>query len=136
MRKIITLSALLAVLLTSGSCSKVEGPGGSSSITGKLNAVLHDGFWNETAEYDLAKEDVYIIYGDENTTYDDDVETSYDGTFKFEYLEPGTYQVFVYDKVAPSELVNYPSGKKVKILTVEITEKKSTVDLGTIDVDK
>lgn len=122
-----------SLLIVLGACKKVEGPGGSSSITGKIHAIEHDGFGNVTVEYDIAKEDVYIIYGGENTMYDDDVETSYDGTFRFDYLEEGTYQIFVYEKCLPSEC---ESGKRPVITTVEITEKKSTVDIGTINIDK
>ena len=86
---------------------------------------------NLLTEYDIEKEDVFIIYGAESTTFDDDVETSYDGTFKFDFLEEGSYQIFVYEKDP-----NIPSGKVVKILTTEITTKNSIVDLGTIIIRK
>ena len=128
-----------AVLLFNfGSCTKVEGPGGSSSIIGKIHALVVDGAGNVLAEYDAPKEDVYIIYGsslDQETgeqlitVYDDDVETSYDGRFRFEYLEKGNYQVFVYEKC-----IACPSGKEVIIIDVEISDKNSEIDLGTINI--
>ena len=130
--KLISLSLLgFLVLLNLNSCKKIEGPGGSSSIIGKVHAEVYDGAGNLLSDYDIPKEDVFIIYGNDATTHDDKVKTSYDGTFKFEFLEKGNYQVFVYDKD-----INVPSGKVVKIIDAEITEKKSTIDLGTIIIKK
>jgi len=130
--KLFSLSIVgLFTLLSLNSCKKIEGPGGSSSIVGKIHAEIYDGAGNLLTEYDIEKEDVFIIYGAESTTFDDDVETSYDGTFKFDFLEEGSYQIFVYEKDP-----NIPSGKVVKILTTEITTKNSIVDLGTIIIRK
>ncbi len=127
MKRLISLLSLIILGLSINSCKKVEGPGGSSSIIGKVHAEKYDGAGNLLTEYDAPKEDVFIIYGGENTTFDDDTKTSYDGTFQFDYLEAGTYQIFVYEKCSTC-----PSGKQVVMQEVEITEKKSTVDLGTI----
>ena len=130
--KLFSLSiVVLFIFLSLSSCKKIEGPGGSSSIVGKIHAEIYDGAGNLLTEYDIEKEDVFIIYGAESTTFDDDVETSYDGTFKFDFLEEGSYQIFVYEKDP-----NIPSGKVVKILTTEITTKNSIVDLGTIIIRK
>ncbi len=114
------------------SCKKVPGPGGSSSIIGNLQKVSYNSDGSIFYQYDLAKHDVYIIYGNDETVYDDDVETSYDGNFKFEFLEIGKYQVFVYEKCMGLDCK--PGEKKVLLFDVEITEKKSTIDLGTIFV--
>ena len=114
-----------------GSCKKVEGPGGSSTFTGVVHAEVYDGAGNLLTDYDIEKEDVYIIYGADGTTFDDDVETSYDGTFKFEYLEEGDYQLFVYDKCTTC-----PGGKEVQLINVSITDKKSTVMVDTIFIRK
>ncbi len=43
-------------------------------------------------------EDVYIIYGDKDDFYDDNVKTSYDGNFKFTNLRKGNYRIFAYSK--------------------------------------
>ena len=118
------------LMLTISGCAKVEGEGGSSSIIGKINVKFLDGADNVLAEYDGTDEDVFIIYGTGSTTHNDKVETSYDGTFRFDYLEVGTYQIFVYQ-----ENKTGPNGDKdVLIFEVEITDKKSTKDMGTIDI--
>jgi len=129
--KLIILSLSILSVLCFSSCKKVAGPGGSSTITGKIHAKVYDGAGNLLTEYDIAKEDVFIIYGSGSTAYDDKVKTSYDGTFKFNYLEKGSYQVFVYEKDP-----TVPSGVVVKIVDAQITSKKSTVDLGTINIRK
>jgi hypothetical protein len=121
--------ALAGVLFLLQSCSKVEGPGGSSSITGKIHIKVYDVAGNVINEYDAPDEDVYLIYGDEASFYDDDVKTSYDGTFEFNYLQKGNYQVFVYQ-----DCNTCPSGKEAVIIDVEITDSKTTTDIGTIDI--
>lgn len=127
MKRILFFLSVCAVTLTMTSCKKVEGPGGSSTITGKIYVQVFDAANNLINEYDGLDERVYLIYGEDDTFYDDDVRTSYDGTFEFNYLQNGTYKFFVYEKCSTCE-----SGKNVIIKTVEITDKKSTIDLGTI----
>lgn len=133
MKKLLFSLFIGAIVFLNSSCKKVEGPGGSSTIKGKLHAVVHDGAGNLINEYDLHDYDVYLIYGSdaENTFYDDDVKTSYDGSFEFRYLETGNYRLFMYEKC-----VTCPSGKDVVMVDVEITDKKSTVDVGTINIEK
>jgi len=128
MRAFLFFSITFFILL---SCAKVEGPGGSSAIIGKVRAEVYDGANNLINEYDIPKEDVYLIYGEENSFYDDDIETSYDGTFRFDYLERGNYQLFVYSKC-----VTCPSGKEIVLVDVEIPSKRSTIDVGTIIIRK
>lgn len=131
MKTSVSISFLIALLITVSSCTKVEGPGGSSFIKGSVYAKKYDGAGNLLTEYFAPEEDVYIIYGDESSVFDDDVKTSYDGEFLFEYLELGSYQVFVYEKCS-----SCPSGKSVVLKTVEITEKKDTLDVGIIEIIK
>ncbi|MBL4861921.1 MAG: hypothetical protein JKY09_02745 [Crocinitomicaceae bacterium] len=116
-------------------CKKVEGPGGSSSIIGTIHVQELDGANNIMKEYDAPKYDVFLIYGGdtENTYFDDDIETSFDGSFKFNYLEKGKYQLFVYED---SIISNGGSGKYATIYPVEITEKKQENDLSVITVIK
>ena len=121
--------AFAGVLFLLQSCSKVEGPGGSSTITGKIHVERYDVAGNLINEYDAQDEDVYLIYGGEDTFYDDDVKTSYDGTFEFNYLQNGTYQLFVYQ-----DCNTCASGKEAVITEVEITDKKTTVDVGVITI--
>tara|TARA_R110002072_G_scaffold303134_1_gene495200 strand:- start:27538 stop:27933 length:396 start_codon:yes stop_codon:yes gene_type:complete len=130
--KIFFISILSLVLsLGFSSCKKIEGTGGSSSIVGKIRAEVYDGAGNLLTAYDIAKEDVYIIYGGESTIFDDRFRTSYDGSFKFEFLEKGDYQIFVYSKD-----ITLPSGKSVIIIDANISKNKSTIDLGTIVINK
>lgn len=124
------IPVLLAVLSFTA-CKKIEGPGGSSSIVGKVSIVkLAPNLVDTLDVYFAPKFDVYIIYGDNGVSFDDDVETSYDGSFKFDYLEKGNYTLFVYEDCASCD----GSGKKALLTNVEITDKKSTVDIGTITV--
>ena len=111
-------------------CAKVEGEGGSSSIIGKIVVQFIGGSGTVTAEYAGTDVDVFIIYGEEGTTHYDKVETSYDGSFRFDYLEMGKYQIFVYEEkqTGPND------DKEVLIFDVEIIDKKSTFDLDTIFV--
>ncbi len=131
MKKLSFFLVLSLLFLSIASCKKVEGPGGSSTITGKIHGEVYDAAGNLLYDYDVPKEDVFIIYGNDGTAYDDKVKTSYDGSFKFEYLETGNYQIFVYEKDN-----NVPGGKVVKLIKTEISKKKSTVDLGTITIKK
>lgn len=129
MKTLLTVFLGSAVILTFGACKKVEGKGGSSAIEGNVIVRFLDGAENELTTYIGSKEDVYIIYGEEGTLQDDKVETSWDGSFRFDYLEPGHYQIFIYEEMPNTG----PNGEKnVLIQDVEITDKKSTITLDTI----
>jgi hypothetical protein len=87
---------ILITLSTFISCKKEPGEGGSGTIKGVLYA-------KNTANKDatLASDDyepdqkIYISYGNKET-YDDDYNTSANGSFEFKYLRPGTYKLFTY----------------------------------------
>lgn len=130
------LFSLSSLLFLGTGCTKVEGPGGAATIKGKIHLKVHDGADNLLYEYDAPKFDVYIIYGDaEGEAYfDDDIETSYDGSFEFSFLEPGNYQIFVYEDCNNAQAPTCYSGKIVTVYDVEITDKKQVVDLGVINV--
>lgn len=131
MKLIVYFILALTFFFGTYSCKKNAGPGGSSSISGVVHVFRYDGAGNLLTEYDAHEEDVYIIYGDGSTTHDDRVKTSYDGTFKFDYLEKGEYHIFVY-----TDSVASPSGKGIVLNTVEITEKKSSTLMDTIYIEK
>ena len=120
------LLVVLTLFFAVSSCQKIEGPGGSSKISGSIIAQIDDGFGGVAGTYSPVEEDVYIIYGGdaEDTYFDDDVKTSFDGSFEFEYLEKGTYRIFVYSKDN-----TVFGGKTVVMQEVEITDKKQTVEL-------
>ncbi|MBM3453412.1 MAG: hypothetical protein FJX84_09785 [Bacteroidetes bacterium] len=128
MTKIINL---LTIFLLICSCSKYEGEGGSSTIRGVIREQKYNSLGNLISEYPIADKDVYIIYGNENTFYDDDIKTSYDGSFEFRYLRKGNYKVFVYE-----DCNTCPSGVKEVLIPVEITKNNQIVDLDTIDTKK
>lgn len=121
---------IIGLVLFFTSCTKEEGVGGTSTITGKIYVKEYSQAGNLLAEYYGEEERVYIIYGD-GTTYDDDFRTSYDGSFKFQYLNKGTYQVFCY-----SRCDTCASGNETIIKEVEITNNNSTVELEDIVIKK
>lgn len=95
---IISMLLLLALPLMMTSCKKEPGPGGKSTIYGKVLVKDYNSTFtilNET--YYGAGIWVYIIYGDDRD-YGDRIQTNYDGTWEFKYLYPGTYHVYTYSK--------------------------------------
>ncbi len=118
---------VLGFFLLLSSCSKSEGVGGKSIIKGKItvtnrkNGVLKD-------TYDAQAHDVYIIYGD-GSIQNDDFKTSLDGSYQFEYLNKGNYQLFTY-----SECENCPKGQDSLILISVEVAKNETKELETIKV--
>ncbi len=124
------LLPIISLLLLS-SCKKVEGEGGTSTIKGKIIENRYSSVGSIIATYDAADQNVYIIYGDGSTYFDDKIATSYDGTFEFRYLQKGSYTIFVYE-----DCNTCPSGKSQVILSTKIEKKKSTVDLGTMTIKK
>ena len=133
MKKLFSLFITITLLSVVTSCKKVEGPGGSSTIKGSIIAQIDDGFGGVLGTYAPVEEDVYIIYGSDanDTFYDDDVKTSYDGTFEFNFLEEGTYRIFTYSK---NNAVF--GGKEVIIREVVIDSKKQTVEMDQIVIWK
>lgn len=132
-------------LFALSACKKVEGEGGRSSISGKImvdHKLYVNGIYQTTTSYEGAKEDVYIIYGDgsDGVMYDDKLEASYDGTFKIEFLQPGTYTVFAYSEIfhtGPNSSNNdddyYTFEKVSKTVTIG---KKEEGTVGTLTVLK
>ena len=93
------------------------------------------GQFKDTVTYVGAKEDLYIIYGD-GTIHNDKVEASYDGSFKFEFLQPGTYTIFGYTEVLHLG-ANIPKNdddyKTYKVVSKTITiGKKDQGDIGSM----
>jgi hypothetical protein len=134
------LSILVIVLtITATSCKKPAGPGGDSTITGKVhvtNFSMVGGIYVENGQYMGADVDVYIIYGDD-ATYGDKIKTGPDGVFEFRYLRKGDYKVYVYTK-DKDQIVAGNSFAPDKAVTVDasISGKKQTVDVGTLEIYK
>ncbi len=118
--------AVLVLVLSS--CAKPEGEGGNSSISGKVNLE----FWNSTftnMNYEQEAQDyeVFIVYGDD-LSYSDRVTTDYEGDYKFEFLRPGDYTVYVYSKVNSFEAINdQVPDEEALIQTVTISKNEDLI---------
>jgi hypothetical protein len=119
----------LGFLCLMTACKKEAGEGGNSVIQGKILERTYTAFPTIYSDKAALEKDVYIIYGDDNTTIDDRTRTSFDGSFKFEFLRKGKYRIFVYTE--DTVLTNF--GKEVPIfLNAEIKKNKSEVNLPTV----
>lgn len=130
--QLIIKSSLLAFsLIALASCKKEAGEGGTSTITGKVIVYDFDpGFVSIPDTFPAKDEDVYIIYGADHATYDDDYKTSYDGTYEFKYLQKGSYKLFAYSKDSTGAYNGTVNGSLPKVpafVTVEITDKNQTI---------
>ena len=111
------------------SCQKVEGPGGTVTIKGVIIERNHVG--TSIFEYPAADQDIYLIYGSENSFYDEDLKSSFDGSFEFRYLQKGDYQVFAYE-----DDNSVASGMSEVMVDVSATENNQVITLDTIYIDK
>lgn len=110
------------------SCAKEEGEGGRSSISGTIH--LTDNTGGVQGDYNAPEYDVYIIYGDKDDVYDDDMKTSYDGTFKFSNLREGSYRIYAYTRSTTEQ-----SGVTTVFKAIDIGgNEEGTV--GIIEVEK
>ncbi|RKD90733.1 hypothetical protein [Mangrovibacterium diazotrophicum] len=118
----IALFLFVVVLFTS--CEKEEGEGGTGTIEGRVYALNYNSdFSIKLGEYYAPDVDVFIIYGNDSI-HSDKTETSYNGWYRFQYLNKGTYTLYV--------LSNDPerisaSGKIVIQQTINISDNNSTV---------
>lgn len=126
MKKYFLLTTIIALFLFS--CSKEEGEGGRASISGKIHMTDITG--GNQGTYDAPDYDVYILYGEDDDIYDDDMKTNYDGTFKFSNLREGSYRIFAYTRD-----VSAASGVSPVFKSIEIGGKDDG-DIGTIEVEK
>lgn len=121
-RRLVTLATTVVLLLSASlfsSCEKNSGEGGNATITGSVWVRdYNSSFTQLVSEYAGVKEDVYIVYG-ENVGYDDKVESDYLGYYRFNYLRPGKYTIFVYSE---DSTMTSADGKTAIIRQVEITE--------------
>ncbi len=85
----LTLVGLLTV-----SCDKSEGLGGTGSIAGVIVEQLYNDDYSELiGVFPAADEEVFVLFGSDKTP-GDRVNTGTSGDFRFDYLYPGTYQVY------------------------------------------
>lgn len=123
-KKLSVVPFLLFVCFAFFSCKKDEGKGGLATIQGKVYAYEYDKYFISKIDSGyLADERVYISYGN-HTAVDDDVRSSYDGSFKFDYLQKGNYTVFCY-----SRCDTCPLGTEVTKSVVTITSTKQVLNM-------
>ncbi len=136
--KFIKCILLFLMILTLAACEKFPGEGGTSSISGKILFKEYESLTAVKDSFYLAEERVYIIYGNESKTHDDEMRSSYDGSFVFEDLRKGKYQIFVYTECTPSEILTTetcPSGEKPIIVEVEIDKNGEDIVLDDLIVE-
>lgn len=106
------------------SCVKEEGEGGLAKIRGKVFAynLSSDGSIADSAY--VGEQKMYISYGD-HSFVDDEVRTSFDGSYQFNNLNKGNYTIFTY-----SYCDKCPLNQKAIKMNVLISEKKQTLELS------
>ena len=128
--KKLSVFSLLGLILLATACEKDPGEGGNSSITGYVHVTDYNAtFLIIQGEYPGVDEDVYIVYGDD-ISYGERLKSGPDGRFEFKYLREGDYTIYVYSEDTSL------SGTTVISVPAEITKKKQTVDIGTINIKK
>lgn len=92
----LTLLVIVGVLLFS--CKKEPGPGGTSSIYGKVLVKDYNSTFTVLNEVYYGPGNwVYLIYGDDRN-YSERVQTGIDGAYEFKYLRQGSYRVYALSK--------------------------------------
>ncbi|MCK5820779.1 MAG: hypothetical protein KAH17_02790 [Bacteroidales bacterium] len=130
MKRFSVLIILLITILSA--CVKEAGEGGTGTIVGKVFAYDYNAELTVfRTQYYAPEEDVYIIYGNDSM-YSDRTKTNFDGTYRFKYLRPGTYTIFVYSKNLNTKLPPDLAEKK----TVAIISDNQVVFVDDIEIIK
>ena len=111
----------LAALFILSSCKKEPGEGGLATIKGKLYAYEYNNYGEVIDSGYVAGERVYISYGNDDNA-DDDVRTSYDGSFQFEWLQKGEYALW-----SISKCDSCPLSQTYTKQVITIDERRETV---------
>ena len=115
-----TKKILLLVFIAMGllSCSHDEGYGGRASISGKIYGKDYNSSGILVSQGYLGGVKVYISKHGE-TNYFDSTDSAYDGSFKFNYLFKGTYDLWAFGDCDSC------SFDQIYVLkTIEIADKK------------
>lgn len=113
------------------SCEKSPGEGGLAIIKGNvLIQNINEKLVPVGTPYVAQDEDVFISYGDSDY-YDDDVQTSADGKFQFNYLLPGKYSIAV---ISDDNTLANENTKLEIVQEVEIKTKDEVVSTETFTV--
>lgn len=140
MRLIHTLPILLfPCLFVMTACKKEAGPGGTSTIKGRIHADYYNKNYSILTASGYAPDvDVYIIYGNEGT-YGNKQKTSFDGTYEFKYLQQGTYKIYTYSKDTTGAHTFQPNtfAPNVAVVqTAEVTKRNQTVQVIDMNIIK
>jgi hypothetical protein len=121
---------LLLTIAASTGCSKGPGPGGRAKIKGKVFGINLDKSLSIVRDSAfVGDEKIFISYGDV-TTVGDDVTSSFDGSFEFDYLRPGKYKIWAFSKK-----INGVNKMDTAIVQdVVISGKSEEKDMGTIRI--
>lgn len=122
-RFLIFISAFSFLLM---GCKHSEGYGGFASIKGKVYGKNYNSNGDLVSEDYIGDVNVYISKHGE-TAYFDDLNSSYDGSFEFNFLYPGKYDIWVF---GDCDSCNWSQTYVLK--TVEITEKRAVVTMEDI----
>ncbi|NLO70664.1 MAG: hypothetical protein GX102_06930 [Porphyromonadaceae bacterium] len=123
-------SFLLFFLILGSSCNTDEGFGGSSSLEGYVYNIVHydDNFTFRKDTIPAVKEDVFLVFGDNSLNYfGEDIETDYNGFYRFEFLRPGNYNVYAYSELADKKKIAVIKDAKV----IGKTNKADTIFINT-----
>jgi len=120
--------SICLIIFSLFACERDEGFGGNSSVSGSITIKEYNNDMSILLnEYAGSDQNVYLIFGD-NTSVGEDVETSYNGNFSFNYLTPGDYEVFYYSEDTAAD-----SGHEEIAFSKTFTlSKKENLDLGTL----
>ena len=103
MKQTLLFTCFFLCICLFNACNKDEGLGGSSSLEGYVYNVVHydDNLSFRTDTFPAAKEDVYLIFGEDPDFYfGKDTEADNNGLYRFDYLRKGNYIVFAYSELA------------------------------------
>ncbi len=128
MKKGVVFLLLLAVVL---GCQKAPGPGGTSSIKGKVIIRKFDPNFHFLASYPDVQDNVYINYGSQPGV-GNSVKTDYNGEYYFPYLYSGAYTIYVYSldttqnnpsgQLVAKQVVNLGNGKDITLPDITIAK--------------
>jgi hypothetical protein len=131
MKRLFLILSLFAAFLSA--CEKDAGPGGTSTITGRVKVLDYNAEFTHINEvYWAQKEEVFIVYGNDSV-YSESFKTNYDGTYRFEHLQKGKYQVFCYSKDTTGLI---PGGLFAVIKDVNISDNGQEVRVEDIVIVK
>lgn len=116
------------LLLAGASCKKEAGEGGLATITGKVYATDISSSGVLKAEGYLGEARVYISVAGE-TAFFEDTRTSYDGSYRFDFLRKGSYDIWTY-----SDCDTCQWAQKYQIQSVTIDDKRETVTVPDLHI--